>query len=255
MLRRTLHRPLARAPAASLLPHSQPGRLRLLQPPPLPLASLHRLSSCSLRIDGACSCSYVGARGLCTGPRPLPTIEEVRAFSRPELEDARLRLSRALGEAEEALVSAYDAEEARRRTSLARLLGATLLRLGSPLDAERVISDALECEDGAHGASEEELTELTFLRGVCYQKSGREESALDAFEAVLRRTDGEHWRARFHMALLSLANQWHDQGEALLRGVLERNPEHAESRRLLAMLEERREAEANRLVPPEDFSS
>ena len=251
MLRRTLHRPLARAPAASLLPHSQPGRLRLLQPPPLPLASLHRLSS----IDGACSCSYVGARGLCTGSRPLPTIEEVRAFSRPELEDARLRLSRALGEAEEALVSAYDAEEARRRTSLARLLGATLLRLGSPLDAERVISDALECEDGAHGASEEELTELTFLRGVCYQKSGREESALDAFEAVLRRTDGEHWRARFHMALLSLANQWHDQGEALLRGVLEFNPEHAESRRLLAMLEERREAEANRLVPPEDFSS
>ena len=90
---------------------------------------------------------------------------------------------------------------------------------------------------------------------MCYQKSGREESALDAFEAVLRRTDGEHWRARFHMALLSLANQWHDQGEALLRGVLERNPEHAESRRLLAMLEERREAEANRLVPPEDFSS
>jgi len=70
---------------------------------------------------------------------------------------------------------------------------------------------------------------------------------------VLKRTDGAHWRARFHMALLSLANNWHDQGEALLRGVLEWNPEHAESLKLIAMLEQRRKAEENRLVPPADF--
>ena len=49
---------------------------------------------------------------------------------------------------------------------------------------------------------------------MCYQKSGREEQALDAFERVLERTGGEHWRARFHMALISIANGWHDQGEA-----------------------------------------
>ena len=50
---------------------------------------------------------------------------------------------------------------------------------------------------------------------------------------------GEHWRARFHMALLSIGQGWHDQGEALLRGVLERNPDHADSQDILAKLVER----------------
>lgn len=140
--------------------------------------------------------------------------------------------------------------KAQRRAVIARLLGMTLVRLGSPLDAEEVIEDALASR---HSLSDEEWLELHFLLGVCYQKSGREEQALDAFESVLERTGGEHWRARFHMALISIANGWHAQGEAMLRTVLEHNPEHAESLRLIAMLEVRRKTEQNKLVPPTEF--
>lgn len=126
------------------------------------------------------------ARHLCNSRRPLPTIEDVRRFSRAELEAARLALSEALRAADEALAATYDADAARRRTTLARVLAATLLRLGSALDAETVVKEALACDGGAHGASDEDLLELRFLLGVCYQKSGREEQALDAFESVER---------------------------------------------------------------------
>lgn len=207
------------------------------------------------------------APGLSTGAgRALPTIEEVRRFAPSELEDARLRLAAALNEAVDDLSASYTVEKARHRTGLARLLGATLIRLGSPLDAESVLNAALNLDvahgtmarriatsnpDGPHGATKEELLEMSFMLGVCYQKSGREEEALAAFEDVLKRTGGAHWRARFHMALLSISNGWHEQGEELVRGVLEANPTHVESRAILAMLEERRAAVDNKLEPPD----
>ena len=59
--------------------------------------------------------------------------------------------------------------------------------------------------------------------------------------------------ARFHMALISIANGWHAQGEAMLRTVLEHNPQHAESLRIIGLLEVRRKTEQNKLVPPADL--
>lgn len=139
----------------------------------------------------------------------------------------------------------------------------TLIRLGSPLDAETVLNDALgvdvahgplarriACRKGVPGVSDDELVEMSFLLGVCYQKSGREDQALEAFEEALVSTDGQHWRARFHMALLSISNGWHEQSEKLLQDVLEHNPGHKESIAILAKLDERRKAEAIELEPP-----
>ena len=159
--------------------------------------------------------------------------------------------------------SGGSAEASRRRCEVARLLATTLIRLGSPLDAESVLNDALgvdmahgplgrriACKKGVPGASGDELVEMSFLLGVCYQKSGREEQALEAFEEALAKTDGQHWRARFHMALLSISNGWHAQSEKLLQGVLEHNPGHTESIAILAKLDERRKAEGMELKPP-----
>ena len=217
-----------------------------------PLLRLAASPPCSSRL------ALLAVRHRCTqldrpdppSSRPLPTIEDVRRFSPAELEDARLQLSRELRLTEASRVEAFDAEKEARRVAIARLLGMTLVRLGSPLDAEEVIEDALASR---HDMSDEERLELQFLLGVCYQKSGREEQALDAFERVLERTGGEHWRARFHMALISIANGWHAQGEAMLRTVLEHNPQHAESLRIIGLLEVRRQTEQNKLVPPADF--
>lgn len=217
-----------------------------------PLFRLAASPPCSSRL------ALLAVRHRCTqldrpdppSSRPLPTIEDVRRFSTAELEDARLQLSRELRLTEASRVEAFDAETEARRVVIARLLGMTLVRLGSPLDAEEVIEDTLASR---HDMSDEERLELQFLLGVCYQKSGREEQALDAFERVLERTGGEHWRARFHMALISIANGWHAQGEAMLRTVLEHNPQHAESLRIIGLLEVRRKTEQNKLVPPADL--
>ena len=123
---------------------------------------------------------------------------------------------------------------------------------GNAAFKEGRLDEALACQGGAHAASEDELTEMTFLLGVAYQKSGREERALDAFERVLKSTDGEHWRARFHMALLSVSNGWFDQAASLLTVVLEQHPGHAQAAELLSKLRERSDAVQNKLVPPDD---
>lgn len=133
----------------------------------------------------------------------------------------------------------------RARAPANMLLASTLLRLGDAIEAESALEDASKwVEDG------DERIEHTFLLGVCYQKSGREELASRAFDEVLRATDGAHWRARFHMALLAVSQGWFDEAIALLHDVVEANPEHAESLAILEKLIERRDAENNRLEPP-----
>lgn len=174
-----------------------------------------------------------GARMLST--RPLPGMDDIRSFSAPELEAARLQLSQAI-EVEPSV------EE---RAALQRLLGATHLRLGAPLDAEAPLEDALAASDeGTPGH-----TETRFLLGVCYQKSARPDEAMTEFEAVIAEDD-EHWRARFHMALMAVAEGLYDEAEQMLHDVFEINPSHADTIAILEKLEERRAAENNKLVPP-----
>ena len=244
--------------AASLTPRLLTVGPRLLRPPALVAASAlsRRCAPAALTLARRC---------LVASPTPsLPTLDDVRRFAPDELERARLQLAAALDAAEMALVeSGGSAEASRRRCEVARLLATTLIRLGSPLDAESVLNDALgvdmahgplgrriACKKGVPGASGDELVEMSFLLGVCYQKSGREEQALEAFEEALAKSDGQHWRARFHMALLSISNGWHAQSEKLLQGVLEHNPGHTESIAILAKLVERRKAEGMELKPP-----
>ena len=86
---------------------------------------------------------------------------------------------------------------------------------------------------------------------MCFQKSGREEQALDAFDEVLH-IDEDHWRTRFHLALLCISNGEYHDAEILLEHVLELQPEHADAGAILAKLHERRDAEEGRLEVPED---
>lgn len=229
---------------------------RLLRPPTHVAAISRGCAPAGLTLTRRC---------LAASPTPrLPTIEDVRRFAPDELERARLQLAAALRDAETALVaSGGSAEASRHRSGMARLLATALIRLGSPLDAETALNNALGVDaalgplarrialrKGAHGASDEDVVEMSFLLGVCYQKSGRDEQALEAFEEALASTDGQHWRARFHMALLSISSGWHEQSEKLLRSVLEINPGHQESIAILAKLEARRKAEGIELELP-----
>jgi tetratricopeptide (TPR) repeat protein len=92
--------------------------------------------------------------------------------------------------------------------------------------------------------------ETSFLLGVVYQKSDRAEQAQRAFASVLA-DDDEHWRARFHLALLHVSQEAWGEAEAQLQRVLEQNPGHATAAALLGKLTERRAAEQNRLEPPD----
>ena len=195
------------------------------------------------------------SRLLCTSStkrRALPSIDAIRRFDATELEDARVDLSQAL----ELLPPFVESTEP-RRGELLRLLSATHLRLGSALDAEDLLTDALDIEDRHLGMKGEPADggaarrETTFLLGVVYQKSGREEQALSAFQSVLSADDG-HWRARFHLALLHISNETWSEAEELLDGVLEQCPGHATAADLLEKLKVRRDAEANRIELSED---
>ena len=71
-----------------------------------------------------------------------------------------------------------------------------------------------------------------------------------SFESVLA-DDAQHWRARYHLALLRVAQaEWSD-AEELLHRVLADNPAHTTAQELLGKLAERRDAELNRLKPPD----
>ena len=180
-------------------------------------------------------------RPLCSSSR-LPTIEEIRAFGKPDLEDARFVLTKVFKS-----YSVLDDTEKTARGDVARLLAATHLRLGDPIAAEELL------DEQRSGLSKESdaWQETTFLLGVCYQKSGREEDAMTMFEEVLADDpEGKHWRARFHVALMAIKEGEYDAAAAMLLEVLEVNPEHAESERLLDKLHERADAEANRLEVP-----
>ena len=160
----------------------------------------------------------------------------------PGLERARLKLEGAL-----------NAPEARPNGSstVRRLLAATHLRLGSPLDAEELLLDKGVLDESQPAATRREAK---FLLGVCYQKSGRAEQAMTMFEEVLGEDQG-HWRARFHVALLAVSEGEYSTAEELLEEVLESNAEHEEARKILDKLQERADAENNRLVIPEQTTS
>lgn len=190
-------------------------------------------------------------RALSTSARrALPTIHDIRAFAPGELEAARLDLSKALK-----LIPPFNDSTEPRRGELLRLLATTDLRLGNALDAEECLEDARDIED-RHLAMKGPLPdggtarrETTFLLGVCYQKTGREDAAKDAFESVLKEDEG-HWRARFHMGLLRIAEGEYADAEELIARVLEDEPTHEKATELMGMLKERRLATENKLEPP-----
>ena len=185
------------------------------------------------------------------GRKALPTIEQIRAFSAGDLEQARLDLSNALD-----MIPPFNESTEARRGELCRLLATTHLRLGNPLDAETLLDDARDIEDrhvamkGALVDGGAALRETRFLLGVCYEKSGRSDLADREFSYVLSADDG-HWRARFHLALLKVSQAEYGEAEELLTRVLEDSPGHATAADLLSKLVERRDAEANKLKLPE----
>lgn len=175
----------------------------------------------------------------------LPTVEDIRRLESPEeLERARLTLTEAVDRARVGGVPMA------RRVELHHLLARTFIRLGSPLDAEEVLDEAIKL---AGTTSFEDIThrEAGFLLGVCYQKSGRREKALEILESVLQHDD-THWRARFHTALIVIEERRHEEAEEHLVEVLEHCPDHRQAKALLAKLNELREAAAGRLQPAED---
>ena len=92
--------------------------------------------------------------------------------------------------------------------------------------------------------------ETSFLLGLCYQKSGRDEKAWTSFKAVIAE-EPSHWRARFHIALLQVQQGEFDEAEAMLQRVLQESPGHGTTTTLLKKLAERRAAVANHLRPPD----
>ena len=175
----------------------------------------------------------------------LPTVEDIRRLESPvELERARLTLTEAVDRARLGGVPLA------RRVELHHILARTFIRLGSPLDAEEVLDEAIKL---AGTTSFEDIMhrEAGFLLGVCYQKSGRREKALEILESVLQHDD-THWRARFHTALIAIEERRHEEAEEHLVEVLEHCPDHRQAKALLAKLRELREAAAGRLQPAED---
>ena len=162
---------------------------------------------------------------LRTAPQGIfPTsMDDVRELTTEELEHARLNLLRALDNPD------IKDEALRRRTT--RLLGGTLLRLGSTTEAERHLEAAL---------SMEEALEVIFMLGVVYQRSGRERDAVEAFEAVIG-ADEHHWRSRFHLATVAIASGGYEEGQELLEQVLEDAPGHEQTLQILAKLAELRQ--------------
>ena len=175
----------------------------------------------------------------------LPTVEDIRRLESPvELERARLTLTEAVDRARLGGVPLA------RRVELHHIVARTFIRLGSPLDAEEVLDEAIKL---AGTTSFEDIMhrEAGFLLGVCYQKSGRREKALEILESVLQHDD-THWRARFHTALIAIEERRHEEAEEHLVEVLEHCPDHRQAKALLAQLKELREAAAGRLQPAED---
>jgi len=84
--------------------------------------------------------------------------------------------------------------------------------------------------------------EAQFLLGVVYQRTAREELALDLLEAVAD-ADANHWRARFQLALI--ATQWgmHRDAHELLAEVKALNPTHAQTAAIMKKLDQLFEAE------------
>mmetsp|Transcript_8896 Transcript_8896/g.22780 ORF Transcript_8896/g.22780 Transcript_8896/m.22780 type:complete len:251 (+) Transcript_8896:86-838(+) len=180
----------------------------------------------------------LGARAslLRTAPQGIfPTsMDDVRELTTEELEHARLNLLRALENPD------IRDEALRRRTT--RLLGGTLLRLGSTTEAERHLDDALSMEEALVGDPREtdEGLEVIFMLGVVYQRSGRERDAVEAFEAVVG-ADEHHWRSRFHLATIAITSGGHEEGQELLEQVLEDEPGHEQTLQILAKLAELRQ--------------
>ncbi|KAG8457204.1 hypothetical protein KFE25_000898 [Diacronema lutheri] len=83
--------------------------------------------------------------------------------------------------------------------------------------------------------------EAQFLLGVVYQRTAREEMALDLLDAVAD-ADATHWRARFHLALT--AAQWgmHEDARELLLQVQALNPTHEQTAAILRKLADLKEA-------------
>ena len=188
-------------------------------------------------------------RALSSQRRRLPTVEDIRRYSPAELEHARVDLADALD-----LIGHAKVTEA-RRGELLRLLATTHLRLGASLDAEHCLDEALDIEDRNLAMTSEPedggaaRCDTTFLLGVCYQKSGRLDRAERKFNEVLA-SDDDHWRSRFHLALLRIKGSDFEEAEELLLRVHELSPDHEKTIELLAKLKERSDAEQLKLAPP-----
>lgn len=183
--------------------------------------------------------------------RTLPTIDQIRIFDPADLEHARMDLTSALQ-----MIGNAPSTDA-RRSELLRLLAVTHIRLGSPLDAEDCLREALDLEEAAKAMTGQYASgcskahrEVRFLLGVVAQKLQNFAVAEGQLSAVVAEDDS-HWRARFHLALvrLSAAEPSFDDCAALLERVLQDEPGHLSAQQILDKLHERKAAEQIKLDP------
>ncbi|KAL1527612.1 hypothetical protein AB1Y20_008998 [Prymnesium parvum] len=171
-------------------------------------------------------------------------MDEVRGFTPEQLEDARLNLKHAL-DVERNLSD-------QERCTANRILGGTLLRLGSTFEAEERLEEALAFEEAAHGDPRSTASgrEIIFMLGVVYQRTERVEDAIHSFETVME-ADDSHWRSKFHLATMAVKSQMYADARELLEQVLRDEPDHQLSLQILGKLDELDACKNEEVADPE----
>ena len=157
--------------------------------------------------------------------------EEIRAIAPEELAELTSALQQAVGDAGPLSFSG-DA------TRLSRMLAVALARSGeielSELSARAVL------------ASTPVDAAMLFLLGVACEARDELDEALDAYEKALE-AEPDHWRTLFHLGKLALSIGLQPQARDYFGQVLEINPAHAATARILDKFQEFDELEVQQV--------
>ena len=113
-------------------------------------------------------------------------------------------------------------EEAPHHFQALTNLASCFISMGRPEQAEAPLNEALRLNS--------EYTEAWHQRGLLYLDWGKEEAALNDFEAAVK-CDGSHLDARLHIAAIHHESKRFMEAEAAWNGVLAINPDHEVARR------------------------